>query len=561
MLQCGERHGCAHGMRAERNGVAATGRVERIQWARRRAIALVALAALWLVAAAAWPAHAGKSRSGGVFEGVPDDVQMALHIDHIDDVVHWLTAGQDVIEGSEDFAEAVADPLGVDRIDLDALREAGVDPHGGVTIAILGDVGEAEMVSYAASKRAWKRVASAEGFARAKERKVAGCRLRVRGDGRAAAWFDGRRLTLLAADVDLVLVDVEAIARHAIEAGRTSPLARRDVVRRVVGASRRSGAVLYADRNARLWIEDQTPAAFSGPGGTMAARIAWDDTTLSYEGWMEVEPSEADAAAWRPTTDPMPFVRRLSAEPRLLVLGRMNGAAVVKRVYDALPDSAFSDSTAAASLETMREILRLVDGNVGLMVESASMVAPSITAFVQTHDPDAAHAMLERLARQTRRSLAKNKGDASAVTVVEDRAGARTAWRYRVPPMYEVCVGVAGDHAVLTTAWARLRALAEGAGDSSGGLRLGAPMAQAALDDPASGVVYVNVHDLVRDAAPMAAALGPDGARLTGVLARVRDITAVARFEGDGQALRGRIRVADARVWRDLLKLAVEADE
>ncbi len=529
---------------------------------RSRARAVVAAAAVAVAMTAAGPTpplRASGAADGEAFSRLPDDVIVASHIDRFDAFIRWLGVIGDTIGGLPDPSN-LFDLLGVDRIDPEAIRDAGLDPTGSVEVATMGEGGVGMLVSWAASSRAWKRLSRAEGFRDAREKRVDGSRLRVRPDGRAAAWFDGDRLWLLHATSDTVSIDAADLARHVMRRSRQAPLSRVEALRHLpppAGAG--PGAVVYATSRAAFDVPRLGPRmAMFGRTGAAVMRLAWDDTVLTADAWMAEDTSKVSADARRPTTDPVPFVRRLPAHPRMLVMGRTRGRVVADAMQAEPADAAKLDSSTAEAIRRVEPIVRLIDGNVGLLVESASMMAPSVTMFVQTHDPDAAHAILAQYAHQLRRSLtAKKGGEASPVTIIEDRIDGRTAWRVRIPPFYEICAGVAGDHVVLTTSWSRLLELAGDGTGASGGGPGDADARAALLEDPRAGVFIVNVGALVQDAAPMAPSLGLTGAMVLRVLSRVRMVASVARFTGDGVRLHGRVVVRDRGVWADLATLSI----
>lgn len=308
-----------------------------------------------------------------------------------------------------------------------------------------------------------------------------------------------------------------------------------------------------------LGIEDMV----TGSAVTLDA----DRLTINSYVWMG---KDAAVRRWVEThADPVPFLRRLPSQPWMIGLGRVNMAAIwqdVRPLLDKMPrkegepsvEEELAEAKDELGIDIEADIFNQIDGNLGLLVNSASMMGSDVVLLAQVADPDRFGKVVERLTALAREDAAKKAElhpEKPPTEIVEEEVNGATVYRIAIPPMAMLCYGVVDDHFILTSTAGRFDEIALG----GRGFIDEAESAEvrAGLSDPKSGVFYVDFKALSRDAEGVLPMLGPTGVTISQVLAELSELVAVTHVEKEGMDEVVTLTSTRPGIWKHIVELYI----
>jgi hypothetical protein len=268
---------------------------------------------------------------------------------------------------------------------------------------------------------------------------------------------------------------------------------------------------------------------------------------------------------WYKTTgDPRKFLGRVSSEPMLLMLFRLNSAAIYRSIKefmvmaenDSTPsfDEQMDDADEDFGMDIETALIDQINGNIALLINKVQFTGADAVLLLQVADPDAFYDTVDGIAGWLKLSLDLDKakqdesGQQPSAELTEEEFGEVDYYKVTMQPGIELCFGMVEDHLVVTTTVARFHSIVSG--DGSFMETVGNPQIKATLDDPTGGVFYIDFDALVRDLSMMAPMLGIRDGGIIEILGNLKELTSVTRLDGEGSWSKTTLTSTRPDVWK-----------
>jgi len=497
-----------------------------------------------------------------------------------------------LLEHPEQMADAREDMLssiGVDLLDVDAMKEAGIRAGEPLVVAWLDAPVACGILVIAGDKSTLEHIRSSDEGSRlfAREETVDGKTISLTDDGAAACFSIGDHIVFVGRSEDEGGDLLETVRRllYGGEPRLTQSQRFRDLQNAVKGDADVS---VYVGSGAyRSMGRSKFPTPMAGRGlasdesDEIYEALGLDDMVSLYKAKFLPTQLVVDGYAlhggksaivdWvTPDGDPVPFLEHIAASPWLANVQRLNGAvawAALRGVLeatrpDSLPsiDQSLAEMREEIGIDIEDDIINQIDGNLGFLIESASMMQADATIFLQVRDAKKLETTLGLVAEALNKKMAKTQtpqgmGGGNEIERVRER-GVRF-YRLAMPPMGELCFGEVKGHLVVTASTDRYLAIA-GGGDGLFGA-LGDNAVASALRDPTGSVFYLRFEGLASDLAAWAPMIGPNANPVLELVGSLKDASGSTTIVKGGMRHQMQLTGAQPGMWKKLASFVVES--
>ncbi len=550
-------------------------------------IMTAALAALLLTTTAAF--------AGSGLELLPADAQGVLTVASIEKL--YKTFGIEELRGEypeqfQEMREEMLDDLGVDLLDLNALREFGLEPGKPIHMGFVVDPEFAMAVVLPAA-------GDAASFARAileqdeaefsQKAKAHGVEIYGDDDDGAALFAKDGFVVLVFTDEDETGVSALEAAQNLLAALKNGSMAQskdyKEALKKIPGDGDFTfymGPKFY-DKMMELQhdeeLEEQGVSVdevkelyeewgLSGVTAVVEAVLEPDRLVAESYSWMN---KDSEILDWyRVTNDPTKFLEGVPSDPMLAMVARVNFQKIWESLddiddvieSDSIPDfdEALGDASEDIGVDIEKALISQFDGNLALIISQVQMMNSDAVMLAQVARPEEFQATLTEVVETLDEAVEVNPSEDSGQPNPElERAEFEGVpyYVYKVPPMLEVCFGVIEDHLVVTTSRVRFHSIVSGGPGFAG--NIGNAEISEALADPAGNVFYLDFQKLARDLQAWAPMLGEETFELVELLKEMKDLVSVSRMDKDGGVWQ-KMTLTGAKpdIWKRLLAAGIE---
>lgn len=285
------------------------------------------------------------------------------------------------------------------------------------------------------------------------------------------------------------------------------------------------------------------------------------DDHAMLEGYSWIGKDNPMLTIYDVSNDPVAFLEDLTSEPLLTYLFRINLAKawnLVEQIVEADPETdhelreGLADAKREIGVDIESDIIEQIDGNIGLLVNHFGLGGSDAVLFFQVSDPGRFDVALEKMI-----AAAGEAAGQGEMPFREDQTGGVKFHWMPVPFVGEICFGVVKDHFVATASRARFESMVRGGGGFIESIANAD--VQAAVRERRSSVFHINVTRLQESLGGMAPMLGPGAAGTAEILGEFSEVSAVVRPGDDGAWQEFRIQGTSPGVWKRLARAIVES--
>lgn len=528
-------------------------------------------------------------------ELLPVTAQGVLKIDSIEKL--YKTFGIEELraeypEQFQEMREEMLDDLGVDLLDLNALREFGLDPAKPIYMGFVVDPEFAMAVVLPAS-------GDASSFARAiRDQDEAEFSQKVKAHGVEIYGDDDDGAALFAKDGYAVLVftdedesDVSALkaAQNLLAALKKGTMAQSKEYKKALKKIPGDGDFTFYmgpkfyDVMMELQNEEEMEEQGVSAGEAKELYEAWGLTgvTAVVEAMLESDRLVAESYSWlkkdsevldwyRVTNDPTKFLDGVPSDPMLALVGRVNFQKIWESLEDmdeviesdSIPDfdDMLDDASGDLGIDIEKALISQLNGNLALIISQVQMMNNDAVLLAQVTRPEEFQATLIEAVEALDEAVEVNPSEESGQPNPELE---RTEFQgvpyyiFKVPPMMEVCFGVVKDHLVVTTSRLRFHSIVTGGPGFAG--NIGNAEIDKALADKTGNVFYLDFQKLAANLQAWAPMLGEETFKLVALLQEMKDLVGVSRMDKDGGVWQ-KMTFTGAKpdIWKRLLAEAIE---
>lgn len=306
----------------------------------------------------------------------------------------------------------------------------------------------------------------------------------------------------------------------------------------------------------------------AGLASAVSVRIAPDRFTV--DGF-SLLPGDSPAREWMVVdTDPVSFLKRTPSDPWLATISRVNAGAVWDALAPLIDRKGDEGETFREGLDKVKtetgldlenDIIRQLDGNLGMLVSRVAFVGTDIVLLAQVRDPARFADTLDRVSALIEEDIEKKRREnpdagGSQAQLREDVIGGIPVHCLAVNPSAEFCYGMIDDHLVVASMPSRIGEIS--AGGSSFVETIGNADVRDALLDPRAGAFYIDFRSLSRDAQAILPMLGPRGVAVSQLLAELAELTMTSRIDDDGIVQKTTLSSTRPGVWKYLFGLLMD---
>lgn len=558
----------------------------------RRRVCAVMLAAWGAVCAIAFPALG----QGGL-DIVPASAQGLITIENMSRLHSVL--GVDALRQAhpEQFHGAESEmigALGFSLLDLDGVRRFGLDPDRPVYLAISLDPAFSLALLLPGGESAQSALhdlIESEDLGSIRRTEHEGAEITVDQDDEVALFSSGEYLVVVVVDPNEDDASAERAAKSFVEHSNEKSIAEDDRFQRLyeklpggfdvtfyLGPNLWRGIVEFGESDAcarRGVSADETLELYEKWKLTRAAtvfRAKIESDRLTVEGYSWVG-KDSELMKWYGVgNDPMPFLKRVPSDPMLVAMARFNSAAFWHSVEEALGvfesdslppiDESIGKVSDDVGLDIEDELVEQIDGNFGLLVNSAGLTGADAVFLAQLSDPERFDVSLTQFAEWMEEEIAKDAARADStmrprppVYLTEEDLDGQRFYMLRTQGA-DICFGVVEDHLVMTSSRRRFRAVVEG--DGSFVDMVGNDQIRAALGEREGSVFYIDFRSLSRDLGPILTMFGPDSDELLGVLEELSELVSTTLWDDEGSRQVLTLTGTKPDMWERLIGLGLE---
>ncbi len=297
-----------------------------------------------------------------------------------------------------------------------------------------------------------------------------------------------------------------------------------------------------------------------GPDRIDAAGYTWFGKKSVVHDW------------YKTTGDPPAFLGRVPSDPMLLMLYRMNSAALYKSIKEFMAmteteskpsfDEQMDDADEDFGMDIETALIDQINGNIAIMINQVQFMGADAVVLLQVADPDVFYDTVDGIAGWIKLSLELDKakqddqGQQPSAELTEEQFGEVDYYKVMMPPGIELCFGLVEDHLVVTTSVLRFEAIVTG---GEGFVKtIGNEQITAAADDPTGGVFYISFDALVRDLSMMAPMLGIKDGEILEILGNLKELTSVSRMDDEGMWSNTTLTSVRPDVWKRMCAWILE---
>ena len=533
--------------------------------------------------------------AGNGLELLPIDAQGVLTIASIEKL--YKTFGLEELraeypEQFQEMREEMLDDLGVDLLDLNALREFGLEPGKPIHMGIVVDPEFAMAVVLPAAGDAAsfvKAILEQDEAEFSQKVKAHGVEIYGDDDDGAALFAKDGFAVLVFTDEDETGVSALEAAQNLLAALEKGTMAQskdyKKALKKIPGDGDFTiymGPKFYdkmMDLQHDEELEEQGVSVeevkelyeewgISGITAVVEAVLESDRLVVESYSWMNKDSEILDR--YRVTNDPTKFLEGVPSDPMLALVSRVNFQKIWESINeiddviesDSIPDfdDALDDASEEIGVDIEKALISQFNGNLALIISQVQMMNSDAVLLAQVTRPEEFRATLIEAVEALDEAFEVNPSEDSGQPNPElERAEFEGVpyYVYKVPPMLEVCFGVIKDHLVVTTSRVRFQSIVSGGpgfADNIGNAEI-----SKALAERTGNVFYLDFQKLARDLQAWAPMLGEESFEMVELLMNMKDLVSVSRMDKDGGVWQ-KMTLTGAKpdVWKRLLAAGIE---
>jgi hypothetical protein len=292
---------------------------------------------------------------------------------------------------------------------------------------------------------------------------------------------------------------------------------------------------------------------------------------IAAEGYTRMGKDSAIRDWYGINKDPKKFLGRVPSDPLLMILSRLNSAALYSSIKELMAladpeeegesfDDQLDDAGEDMGMDLETDLFDQIDGNFGILVNRVQLMGSDAVALVQLADPDAFYDTVDGIAGWIELSLNLKKAEQEqqqpSARMTEEEFGGVDYYKVMMPPMMELCFGIVEDHFVVAMSELRFQSVVTG--DGSFVKTIGNERVASTLDDPSGSVFYIDFKSLSRDLLALAPMVGIKDVEMFEVMGELSELTSVTKLEGDGMQSDVSLTSAKPDVWKRLIAWLLE---
>jgi hypothetical protein len=549
-----------------------------------------------VVAAAPWAARLAYGQDG--LQHLPANTQAVLTINSIEKLYGTFKVDELRAEYPDEFLLAKAemiDELGVDLLDLKALREFGLDPGKPIYVGFVLDPAFATALLLPSVKDAREVVGmlleeqGEQGAGFTKKTKAHGVDIYGKDDEEAAFFAKGSYIVVVITDEDEGGAPATEAAKNLLAATKKGNLAHskkyKEVLDQIPGEADFTfymGPEFYdklLELEDKKGLEDQGVSeeeveelykrwGLSGLTAAAKARLESERLVVESRTWLD---QDSEVLDWyRVTTNPTAFLARVPSDPMLAMVGRLNCGRIWESLQtfdevvetDSIPDfdEALDDASEELGIDIDKALISQLNGNVALLVNNIQMMNNDAVILLQVERPQEFQETLKTLVEAIDESIDVNTSQNSGrpnPELVRDEYEGLPYYTFLLPPMVEVSFGVVEDHLVVASSRMRFQSIVKGSRGFSD--EIGNDEISKALADPTGNVFYLDFQKIASNLQAWAPMLGEESFEIVAVLNEMQDLVGVSRLEDNGCVWQKMTFTgAQPDMWKRLLAAGIE---
>ncbi|MGD8412725.1 MAG: hypothetical protein PVF33_00745 [Candidatus Latescibacterota bacterium] len=487
--------------------------------------------------------------------------------------------------------EEMIEELGVDLLDLQSLRQFGFDPAKPVHVGFAVDPAFATIVAVPST-------GDAGGLARSLMEREAGDFTKksqaqgvdIFGDeeGEAAYFAKDSYVVFVLTDEDEGGIPAVESAEHLLAAASKGTLAKSKDYKRVfdkipgeADVTFYMGPGLYeklleSHEYGELEEDGISPEelqALNEKWGIsdmkMVAKGRLESASLVVESYTWANKDSKVMGWYRTSNDPTAFLARVPSDPMLAFVARMNFAALWESLQDfdevvesdSIPDfdDMFDDASEDLGIDVVNGLIKQLDGNVALLVNSVQMMSNDAVVLLQLSDPDAFRTTMTALVEEIDASIEVNPSEDSGKPnpeLLREEFNGVPYYTFVAPPMVEVSFGVVEDHLVVTASKQRFTSIVKGG--KSFIYEIGNKEVEQALESRTGNAFYMDFQKVAANLQMWAPMLGEESFEIVETLQQLKELVGVSRLEDDGFWQKMTLTGAQPGIWKRLLEAGIK---
>jgi len=305
----------------------------------------------------------------------------------------------------------------------------------------------------------------------------------------------------------------------------------------------------------------------SGASTVVKARLESTQLVTESFTWMD---KDSEVLEWyQPSNDPTDFLGRVPSDPMLAMVGRINFAKVWASLEvfddviesDSIPD--FEDTLDEASdnlgVDIVEDLIKQFDGNVVFLISQIQMMNNDAVILLQLSRPEEFRTTLSALVEEIDASIEVNpseeSGQANPELLREEYNGV-SYFTFLVPPMVQVSFGVVEDHLVVASSRQRFNSIVKGGRSFVD--EIGNEEVKQVLANRTGNAFYMDFQKIAANLQAWAPMLGEESFEIIEVLNEMKELVGVSRLEDDGFWQRLTVTGARPEMWKRLLAAGIE---
>ena len=545
-----------------------------------------------IVLAAFWPVGAAYGQDG--LQLLPENTAGILTVYSIEKLYQTFGIEELRAEYPEEFMALKAemiDELGVDLLDLKALREFGLDPGKPIHLAFVAEPSQAMLLLLPSTGDAASFIQSLpveEGDEFTKKVKADGVEIHGDEEGEAAIYAKGSYVVMVLVDEEESDVPAIEVAKSVLAGAKKGTLARskgyKKALDKIPGDADFTfymGSGLY-DQLLSLDEEELEEQGISAletkelyerwglTGTTAVAKARLESKRLVVESFTWVDKDSELLDWYRVSNDPTGFLGRVPSDPMLAMVGRLNFAQMWEsfQVFDeviesdSIPDfdATLDEASEEIGIDIENDLIKQFDGNLVLLISQIQMMSNDAVILLQLSRPQEFQVTLTNLVEEIDESIDVNTSDQSGKPnpeLLREEFQGIPHYTFLVPPMVEVCFGVVEDHLVVASSRMRFQSIVQG--DGSFVERIGNDEIKTALAERSGNAFYMDFQKIAANLQAWAPMLGDEDIyEFIEVLNEMDDLVGVSRLESDGVWQKMTFTGTRPEIWKRLMAALIE---